>query len=220
MTNPSSKSKTFNGTTGTDQGSAGAAVQDLAGQAKDQVGQAVDQVRTQATSQLSGQKDRAAQGLGSVAQALRHTSGQLRDQDQGMFTQYVDNVADRIEQFSSYVQERDVGELVGEVERFARREPTLFLGGAFVLGLLGARFLKSSNPNAPQGAGYPLARYEGYPSARVYGQRDVTTYRTDSPSYSTGATYGTGTQGTTGTAGTSSYPSTTGTRDTGDTEKI
>ena len=33
---------------------------------------------------------------------------------------------------------------VSSTERFARREPLFFLGGAFVVGLLAARFLKSS----------------------------------------------------------------------------
>ena len=36
--------------------------------------------------------------------------------------------------------------MVTQVEQYARRQPAIFLGGAFALGLLGARFLKSSNP--------------------------------------------------------------------------
>jgi hypothetical protein len=34
--------------------------------------------------------------------------------------------------------------MVGEVERFARRQPTLFLGIAVAVGFLAVRFLKSS----------------------------------------------------------------------------
>jgi hypothetical protein len=39
--------------------------------------------------------------------------------------------------------------MVRNVEDFARRQPALFIGGAFMLGLLGARFLKSSAQTDP-----------------------------------------------------------------------
>jgi hypothetical protein len=39
-----------------------------------------------------------------------------------------------------------VRELVGEVQDFARRQPTLFFGGAVVLGFAALRFLKSTAP--------------------------------------------------------------------------
>lgn len=132
----------------------------VAGQAKEAVGQVAGQAKEQVTSRLSGQKDQAAQSLGGVAHALRLTGQQLREQDQVGVTTYIDRVASQVEQFSNYIEHHDVGELVGDVERFARRQPALFLGGAFVLGLLGARFLKSSAPQRYQPGSYPLARQE------------------------------------------------------------
>jgi hypothetical protein len=36
--------------------------------------------------------------------------------------------------------------LVGEVQDFARRQPTLFIGGAVILGFAALRFLKSATP--------------------------------------------------------------------------
>jgi hypothetical protein len=134
-------------------------VSDVASQAKEAVSDVASQAREQATSQVVRQKDRAAEGLGSLAQALRHTSEELRTQDQLGITGYVESAADRVEHFSNYLRERDIGEMVNEVERFARRQPALFLGGAFVLGLIGARFLKSSGQ---QGMRYPLAQSQYY----------------------------------------------------------
>jgi hypothetical protein len=49
-----------------------------------------------------------------------------------------------VERWADYVQNTDAREMANRVESFARREPGLFLGGAFALGLVGARFLKSS----------------------------------------------------------------------------
>jgi len=132
----------------------------MAGQAKEAVGQVAGQAKEQVTSRLSSQKNQAAQSLGGVAHALRLTGQQLREQDQAGVTTYIDQVASQVEQFSNYIEQHDVGELVGGVERFARRQPALFLGGAFVLGLLGARFLKSSAPQRYQPSRYPLARQE------------------------------------------------------------
>ena len=115
------------------------AATDIAGQAKDRVG---DQI----TSQLDAQKERAVGSIGGVADALRDAGRSLRSHDTGMPTEYVDKAADQIERLTGYVKNRTIGELAGDLERFARREPAIFLGGAFTLGVLAGRFLKSSSP--------------------------------------------------------------------------
>lgn len=128
--------------------------QDTAGQVMDQAqeaaGKVVDQVRETASSQLSTQKDRAAETVGTVAQVIRSAGESLKGQNQSGIAQYADQAAERVEQFSSYLQNRDVRDIVVEVQHFARRQPTLFLAGAFLLGALGARFLKSSGQQAQQ----------------------------------------------------------------------
>jgi hypothetical protein len=132
-----------------------AGVGDRAHEVMDQVKHAADDVAGQARHtaelQLSGGKDRVAQGLGSVAAALRKTGTQLRDDDPMGITDYVVRTADHVEAASDYFQRRTLGEVVGDVEQFARREPALFLGGAFLTGLLGGRFLKSAR--RPTGGG-------------------------------------------------------------------
>ena len=60
----------------------------------------------------------------------------------------MDDAAGQVEEFARTLQDRSVGELLQEAQRYARREPALFLGGAMVLGLFGARFLKSSSPGS------------------------------------------------------------------------
>jgi hypothetical protein len=117
----------------------------VADQAQEQVGHFVDRAQEQAKSQLGGQMNRAAEGLGSVAEAVGAVGQQLHEKDQAALAQYAYQAADQIERFSHYLQERDVDQLLGEAQRLARRQPTLFLGGAFALGLLAARFLKSSS---------------------------------------------------------------------------
>jgi len=115
-------------------------------QTQRKAGEIADQARTQVMSQLDSQKERATGGLGSVALALRQTGQHLREQEQVALGQYVERAAEAVERFSGSLGRRDVNEMVDEVENFARRQPALFLGSTFALGLLAARFLKSSSP--------------------------------------------------------------------------
>jgi ElaB/YqjD/DUF883 family membrane-anchored ribosome-binding protein len=209
----------------------------IASQAGDQAGQLADQARTQVTSQISSQKERAATSLHSVAEALRQTGQQLRDQDQSGVTQYVDRAADQVERLSTYLQNNEVGDIINGVERFARQQPALFVSGAFTLGLLAARFLKSSNPQSGsygynQRDQYRTRMYgttgynQGFQGTTGYNQgfQGTTGYNQGTTGYNQGFQGTTGyNQGTTGySQGTTGYEGTTGmsgtyggTRDTG-----
>jgi len=107
----------------------------------------MDRVRESATSQLGAQKDRATDGIGSVAQAVRQSTQQLRDQQHETIAQYVEQAADRLERFASTLKDRDIGDLARQAQDLARRRPALFIGAAFALGLCAARFIKSSSNN-------------------------------------------------------------------------
>lgn len=110
--------------------------QHLASDARQQVGQRVE-------SGLDRGKARAADTLGGVAQTLLQSSHQLREQ-QPQLGDYAERAAHEMQRFSDYLQRADVNELVDRAEDVARRQPALFLGGMFALGLIGARFLRSS----------------------------------------------------------------------------
>jgi hypothetical protein len=149
--------------------------QEKAGQAVDQAqqmaGQVADQAKQQATSQLDSRKNQAVDSLGTVAQALRQTSQHLRQNDQGTIAQYTDKAAERVEQFTGQLRGKDVQTMVRDVERYARQQPAVFLGGAFVLGLLGARFLKSTaqREDDDESGGYGANRSYGYDRGPRYG---------------------------------------------------
>lgn len=129
-------------------------VQPAINQAQQKTGELVGQVQQQATSRVEQQKQQAASSLGTVAETLRQTGQQLRDNEGNAVTQYAaqygDTAARQLEQLSNYLRETDPIQLVQEAENFARREPAIFIGGAFLLGLVAARFLKSSPPAPPQ----------------------------------------------------------------------
>jgi len=113
----------------------------------------MDKVRQGATSQLSTQKTKATDGIGTVAQAVRQASQQLRTQQHDTIANYVDQAANQLEQFSTRLRDKDVSELMRDAQQFARRRPAVFIGSAFAIGLLGARFLKSSRDRQARGDG-------------------------------------------------------------------
>lgn len=124
--------------------------QDLLQHAKQATGEIVNQVQQQAGSQLARQKDNAATDLTQVVQAVRRFGESLTGQGQegGPIARYAaeygDKAANSLERFSTYIREQDPKQLLNDVQNFGRRRPALLLGGAFLLGLAGARLIKSS----------------------------------------------------------------------------
>lgn len=131
----------------------------------------LDKVRSTATDQLTTQKNRATDGLGSVAQAVRQSTHQLREGQHDTIAGYVEQAADQIERFSRHLRDKNVTDLFGDVQRLARRQPAVFVGGAFALGLLSARFFKSSPPSTSAGQWRPNTPATGYGSAGSPGIR-------------------------------------------------
>jgi hypothetical protein len=107
----------------------------------------VDRVRERAGAQLATQKDMATDGIGTIARAVRGTTKELREQQHDTIADYVDRAADQLERLSSGLKNKDIGELFRDAQSLARRQPAMFVGSAFAIGLLGARFLKSSSPD-------------------------------------------------------------------------
>jgi hypothetical protein len=94
-------------------------------------------------SAMNEQKTASADYLGTVAQAVQRAAGEF-ESDVPQAAQYIRQAAGQIETVANAVRQRDMRELVGEVQKFARRQPTLFFGGAVILGFATLRFFKSS----------------------------------------------------------------------------
>jgi Sec-independent protein translocase protein TatA len=117
-----------------------AAVDDVKREAHDAAEQAKHKARTAATTQ----KDVAAQHMGGFAHALNTASEDLRESGQELTAEYVRKAAGGLEHVSDVMRERDVDQLLGTVEDFARRQPVAFLGAAVMAGFGIARLMKSS----------------------------------------------------------------------------
>jgi len=111
----------------------------------------VNRVKETATAQLASQKNRGTDALDRLAGAVRSTTRKLREERHDTVAGYIDHAANRIENWAERLREKDVEDLISDLHRLARRQPAVFIGSAFALGLLAGRFLKSSRPG---GDGY------------------------------------------------------------------
>jgi ABC-type transporter Mla subunit MlaD len=117
----------------------------LVNQVQEQAGAVAQQVQGQARSQLSEQKDQVANSLSGLAQSARQIGDQMRQSGQAPLAHYADATANQIQQTADYLHNRTISQLIGDIEDFARRQPAVFIAGGVVLGMLAARFIKSSN---------------------------------------------------------------------------
>ena len=118
----------------------GDAALDIANNAKDKVEAAVTE-----------RKSIGADYIGSIAQATGRAAHEF-EAELPQAARYIRQASEQMQGVADTVRERDVRELVGEVQDFAKRQPTLFFGGAVILGFAALRFLKSTAPR-PLGNG-------------------------------------------------------------------
>jgi len=116
----------------------------VAEQAAEQAKEVGAQLVMQAKSLVTQRQTQSADDLREVAKALRTTSQQMTA---NMASPLMGKAAEQIDNAAEFVRHADVTQVKTAVVSFAKREPLLFLGGAFTLGILAARFLKTSAPS-------------------------------------------------------------------------
>ena len=145
MTMPNSDAGEFRANGGQQTGtSAREQIRDVKDQVVGQAKSTLQQARDRASSSLGESKSQFADQFGTVADALRRTTEHLREEDQQRIAGLTETVARQVDQVANYLRSKDAQAMRADIESLARRQPALVLGGALVLGLIGARFLKSS----------------------------------------------------------------------------
>ena len=157
--------------------------QDIGGQGSD-ARSLVDRGKERVRTTVDDGKTRVARSLGTVAIALKDSGRQMEGEAAPVGT-VVERVADQLDRAANYLERSNVDEIVSGVERFARRNPALFLGAAFAVGVLGARFLKASRTDV-------VALEGGADASGTFGDREVRTQPVGAADLATG-TSGTGT---------------------------
>jgi hypothetical protein len=150
-------------------------------EAGQQAGESVGHLAERATDigfkQADRGKDQAAQGLTQVADSVRRLSTDMQE-SQPQIASVAETAADQAERLAAYLQNTDAREMLNTVEDVARRQPILFLGGAFLLGMAASRFIKAASGSSGS------QHQSGYGSG--YGSGVMTDYRTTGSYEATG----------------------------------
>ena len=102
-------------------------------------------------------RERAAAGLNDLAGSIRRVSTEM-ETEQPTIANVASAAADQTERLARYVRETDGRGLIDTIEDLARRQPILFLGGAFLLGVAASRLLKAGTPSS-RTRSLPAPRY-------------------------------------------------------------
>lgn len=158
-------------------GAAGSSADALKGQASQLVDSAKDMasnMASQTTDKLrqtvEGQKNVGADYVGNLADTLRRAAREF-DNDLPMAGSYMRKTASQVENVSDSIRNGNLEDLMQEVQSFARRQPTAFLGMSVLAGFAVVRFLKSSAEGAADGGSSDFASNSyGRSGGGSYGQ--------------------------------------------------
>jgi hypothetical protein len=116
-------------------------------EAKAQTRNVVAETRGQLREQARQQTDRAATVLSGLGENVRAVA-EGRKEDSGAVGDYVDQLAERLEELAGRVNELGFDGVVEELQRFARRRPGAFLFGAAAAGFGVGRLLRGARDAA------------------------------------------------------------------------
>jgi hypothetical protein len=142
----------------TESGGTGTGQQHPLAEAGQEATQSVGVLAERATNlgfqQADRAKTQAADGLEQITESIRRVSMDL-ETEQPQIASVVTTAADQAERIAEYLRTTDARQILNTVEDVARRQPLIFLGGAFVLGLAASRFIKAAG-GPSGGTGYGL----------------------------------------------------------------
>lgn len=123
---------------------------DVKNKAQETAGEVQNAARQQAESTFNRQTGAAAQETEKVAKVFHKMADEFKNQDQTYFAQYANDLAKGTDALSRRLHEKNLQDLYGDMQRYARRQPAAVMGGAIAIGFLLSRFLKSSQRNNDQ----------------------------------------------------------------------
>ena len=142
----------------------------VAAEAKSNAKDLMNQAKSGLTSQAGAQQQKAAEGIRNISSQL-HSMATAHDQ-QGVASDLVRQAAERASSVASWLENREPGDLLGEVQRFARNRPGTFLLLAAGAGVLAGRLTRGLTAGAPGSSTtgtsgltgqYPGSAYSGTP---------------------------------------------------------
>ncbi|MDQ3149419.1 MAG: hypothetical protein M3Q38_05790, partial [Chloroflexota bacterium] len=162
-------------------------------QATESAGHLAERAADLGLQQADRGREQAASGIDQVAQSIRRVSTDMLA-EQPTIANAALTAADQAERVAQYLRQTDARQIISKVEDVARRQPLIFLGGAFLLGAAASRFIKAAGGQSGQSGQSGQGDYRSGYSAdyRAGGASD---YRSSDSYEPTGPGAGTGNAG-------------------------
>jgi hypothetical protein len=112
-------------------------------QAASEAKQVTQLVCEQGDRYLQQRKSRVADELERIGEAVQLSADKLHDGNIDALAGYADSAAQGIDRMARFLEQRDLRDIGGELERLARRRPAVVMTAMFLSGLALGRFIKS-----------------------------------------------------------------------------
>ncbi|WP_432245496.1 hypothetical protein ACRB8A_02360 [Arthrobacter sp. G.S.26] len=120
----------------------------VASEAKSSAKDLMNQAKSGLTSQAGTQQQKAAEGIRNISTQL-HSMAEAPG-EQGIATDLIREAAERTSSIAGWLENRDPGSLLSEVQTFARNKPGTFLLLAAGAGILAGRLTRGLTAGAPE----------------------------------------------------------------------
>lgn len=120
----------------------------VASEAKSSAQDLLNQAKSGLGSQAGTQQQKAAEGIRTISGQL-HSMAEAPEQ-QGVASDLIREAAQRSESLATWLENKEPGDLLGEVQKFARNRPGTFLLLAAGAGVLAGRLTRGLTAGAPE----------------------------------------------------------------------
>lgn len=152
--------ETGTASTNGDTGEAARLSREVRGKAHEAVGtasSALQEARDEASKQAQGvvkqveavaeeQKTSLSSMLSDIAAAVQSAGEQLNTRQQANAAGFASSIGQGLSRMADTLKRQRPGDIMSDVQQFARANPTAFIGGAVLVGVALARFAKASAP--------------------------------------------------------------------------
>lgn len=118
------------------------------------------EARTEGREQVQQYRDEAADTVDALADGVKAAADRMRSDDVAHLSGHIADMADGLSRMADGLREKSADEILHEVRRIARENPTLFVAGSVAIGFGIARFARASAPGegAPSRSGERAGR--------------------------------------------------------------
>lgn len=113
-------------------------------QVRDSAEELAEKARTEGQAQVQHLRDSAADKVDTLADSVQAAASELKDDDVAHLSQHISDMAGGLSRLSDGLREKSADQILRDVGRLARDNPTLFIAGSIALGFGITRFARAS----------------------------------------------------------------------------